>query len=194
MSHVRLCLQTRHQQHGGTLIFGLIMLLVMTVLGLSSAGSSTLQLKMSGNTLASSHVFQAAERARIEAQKVAADLAEIRRNTGFYTCNGPAGLRVADALVLAPDVMGCSTATGTVNDLRTFDWANRSTTVASLDTSDTSEGRYIIEYLGERAIAPDRNVATRDTDAPALAYFFRISIRGTSASSGETYLRSFYMQ
>lgn len=193
MSHVKPCLHTLGRQHGATLIFGLVMLLVMTILGLSSAGSSTLQLKMSGNALASSHVFHAAERARIEAQKVAANLAVTRRNTGYYTCNGPAGLRVASALISATEASGCSSS-GTVDDLRTFDWANSSTLVASLDPADASEGRYIIEYLGERSIAPNRNVATRDTDAPALAYFFRISIRGTSASGAETYLRSFYMQ
>lgn len=186
------------RQSGGTLIFGLIMLLALTILGLASIGTSTLELKMSGNALESSRVFHAAERARVAAEKVVAEAAEdLAAGTELFICNSAAGY-FADASLLseaaqAANMYNCSAATGLITDLRNYDW-NKSTSVASLDASDASEGRYIIEYLGMRDIAPNREIASRDTDTPVTAYFFRISIRGRFSNGAETYLRSYFMR
>ena len=187
-----------HPQSGGTLIFGLVMLLALTILGLASIDSSTLELKMSGNALESSRVFHAAERARVAAEKVVADAAEaIKAGSEQFICNSAAGyfadFTLVSDTVQAAKMYNCSAATNLITDLRNYNW-NNSTNVASLDASDTSEGRYIIEYLGMRDIAPNREVASRDSDTPVTAYFFRISVRGSFSNGAETYLRSFFMR
>lgn len=186
------------QQSGGTLIFGLVMLLALTILGLASIDSSNLELKMSGNALESSRVFHAAERARVAAEKVVADAAEaIDAGTEQFICNSAAGyfadFTLVSDTVQAAKMYNCSAATNLIPDLRSYNW-NNSTSVASLDAGDTSEGRYIIEYLGMRDIAPNREVASRDADTPVTAYFFRISVRGSFSNGAETYLRSFFMR
>lgn len=48
-------------QHGAALVIGLILMLALTVLGISGMNSSTLELTMAGNTESADDAFQAAE-------------------------------------------------------------------------------------------------------------------------------------
>lgn len=50
-----------HHQRGAALIVGLVLLLVLTVLGISGMNMATLELQMANNTQASQLAFQAAE-------------------------------------------------------------------------------------------------------------------------------------
>ena len=63
-------LQTRKHQSGAVLIIGLIMLLVLTLIGATSMGTSTLEEKMAGNTRDRTIAFQAAESALREAERI----------------------------------------------------------------------------------------------------------------------------
>lgn len=54
-------LPARRRQRGVTLVIGLIMLLVLTILAVSSMGTARLQLLMAGNTQARESAFQVAQ-------------------------------------------------------------------------------------------------------------------------------------
>ncbi|MCG8436108.1 MAG: pilus assembly PilX N-terminal domain-containing protein [Gammaproteobacteria bacterium] len=54
-------LQTSHKQQGAALMVGLILLLVMTVLGVSGMGMARLEILMAGNMQFGQLAFQAAE-------------------------------------------------------------------------------------------------------------------------------------
>lgn len=54
-------LGSRHDQRGAVLVAGLIILMVLTVLGVSSINTATLELTMAGNAQAHQEAFQAAE-------------------------------------------------------------------------------------------------------------------------------------
>lgn len=56
-------MQTLHQQSGAVLIISLIMLLVMTIIGVTAMRSSTLEEKMAANTMNYNITFHAAESA-----------------------------------------------------------------------------------------------------------------------------------
>ncbi len=51
----------RSEQRGAALVVGLILLMVLTVLGISSMNTATLELAMAGNTQHHQEAFQAAE-------------------------------------------------------------------------------------------------------------------------------------
>ena len=54
-------LGSRHDQRGAVLVAGLIILMVLTVLGVSSINTATLELTMAGNAQFHQEAFQAAE-------------------------------------------------------------------------------------------------------------------------------------
>ncbi|MFB3112123.1 MAG: PilX N-terminal domain-containing pilus assembly protein [Gemmatimonadales bacterium] len=54
-------LGSRHDQRGAVLVVGLIILMVLTVLGVSSMNTATLELTMTGNAQYHQEAFQAAE-------------------------------------------------------------------------------------------------------------------------------------
>jgi type IV pilus assembly protein PilX len=54
-------LRPRQREQGAALIIGLVLLLVLTVLGVSGITTATLDLQMTGNTQAAQFAFQAAE-------------------------------------------------------------------------------------------------------------------------------------
>lgn len=55
------CIQTRNSQSGAALIVGLLLLLVLTLLAVSSVNTSSLELTMAGNSQMQENAFQAAE-------------------------------------------------------------------------------------------------------------------------------------
>ncbi len=54
-------IRPRGDQRGAVLVVGLILLMVLTVLGISSMNTATLELVMAGNTQSHQQAFQAAE-------------------------------------------------------------------------------------------------------------------------------------
>lgn len=52
---------TRTRQHGAALVMSLIILLILTILGISAMGTSSLEQKMAGNMQEQNRAFQAAE-------------------------------------------------------------------------------------------------------------------------------------
>jgi type IV pilus assembly protein PilX len=93
-------MSTQQSQQGAALIVGLILLMVLTVLGVSGMNTATLELTMAGNTQFRQDAFQAAE--------TGIDIPITRR---MFTTIGPA--------VLAPTVLGNGSETASVTTFET---------------------------------------------------------------------------
>jgi len=117
-------------QQGSALIISLVILIVMTLIGITGIGTSSLEEKMAGNTRDRALAFQAAEAALRDGETyyddeiVAITSAFDGTNTGLY----PAGSN--------PDVFADAT------------WANSRVYSGTIDDVAT-QPRYIIELLGE---------------------------------------------
>lgn len=164
---------------GGTLVMGLIMLLVITVLGIAAVGTSQLEIKMAGNAQDKEISFVAAEDARLAAETVAIQLGDALRNPATnFNCGNVGYFAVA----ATAQTTGCA---GLVGNIATHDWANDSIPVTG------NRDRYIIEYLGQEQIArPDD--PNRGSAALQPARVFRLTVRGIGSNGGLTYLQAFY--
>lgn len=65
-------IRTRHHQRGMVLVVAMMILIIITLLGLSAMRSAGLEERMSGNQYDQNYVFEAAEAALREAETVAA--------------------------------------------------------------------------------------------------------------------------
>lgn len=93
------------RQRGVTLVIGLIMLLVLTILAVSSMGTARLQLLMAGNTQARESAFQVAQ-AGLDA-RLAAYRANRAPLDAAPDCPAPGEPPVApDAAVAVPELAG----------------------------------------------------------------------------------------
>ena len=164
---------------GGTLVMGLIMLLVITILGVAAVGTSQLEIKMAGNAQDKEISFVAAEDARLAAETVAIKLGDDLRNPAINFNCGTTGYF---AMAATAQTTGCA---GLVNNIATHDWANESIMVTG------NRDRYIIEYLGQEQISrPDD--PNRGTSPWQPARVFRLTVRGIGSNGGLTYLQAFY--
>ncbi len=156
------------RQSGAALIFGLIMLLIMTLIGVTSMGTSNLEEKMAGNTRDRVVAFQAAESALREAERVAQNNSA---SLSFDTnCTG--GLcDCSSTTVICPEYWTDST-------LDVWNTAARHTNYVSTINLVTSKSKYIIEYLGQRVVPLDPVCNTCPKD------YYRITTLGFGMSPG----------
>ena len=79
-------------QHGATLVIGLVLLLIMTLLGITGLSSSTVDLAMAGNSQNAQSSFQAAESTiEVELRLGAAGREEPRVNENYDFGGGARG-------------------------------------------------------------------------------------------------------
>jgi len=84
-------------QHGATLVIGLILLLIMTLLGITGLSSSTVDLAMAGNSQNAQSSFQAAESTiEVELRLGAAGREEPRVNENYDFGGGARGRAETD--------------------------------------------------------------------------------------------------
>lgn len=162
------------KQQGAALVVSLIILVAMTMVGITSMKSSSTEMTMAGNLRESALTFQAAE----------------------------AGLSSAEAILIAgnnpPNMLDNIDADP--NYLNNATWESASATVATTTLANiTNNPRYITKYLGEWN--PDKNVSSLDpgfsgygqaSNAIKVAYF-RITSRGFG-QTGNTFrtVQSFF--
>ncbi len=86
----------QQQQHGSALIISLLILLVMTIIGISAMSSSTMEEKMAANDRNQKAIFQNAESSLMTAEDevLALSYDELKKNmadevAGFYTSDKP---------------------------------------------------------------------------------------------------------
>jgi len=164
------------KQQGVVLFISLVMLLILTLLGLSSVQSTSLQLMMSRNARDAEMAFQAAEVAILEAEAYI----ETLNNTVPFETPNMAGRYDS---VNAPDT--------TIDDLVGFNWTTSGSnsrgfvTLPPVIAGVAEPPKYIIEYW--RAVVSDEDRLNldnigQDTGA-GRTQVFRISALGTGGTS-----------
>lgn len=153
------------RQRGATLLIALVMLIVMTLLGLASIRSSSMQERMGANLYDRSLAFQAVESALREAEARISAGTVVTNSNGFYcppngippSCAAPG----PSATESAPETEGETPASATVSYIERWkdsstQWAAATTWWGSVD--DDMKARlgganrrpeYIIEYMGQ---------------------------------------------
>ena len=159
-------------QRGATLVVVLILLLIMTVLGLTILRGTSLEERMSANMRDRSLSFQAAEAALREGELRAKDV-PTPPATG---CDGTG--------VCATPI---ATATDRWLDSSTA-WHSVSTSMGSLPTPSS----YIVEYMGQAPTWPgcDRKIPV---DALCLSPRYRVTARSVADGRAQVVLQTNYI-
>ena len=141
--------KTLNSQRGAVLVVGLLLLMVMTVLGISSMKTVTLEERMSANAYDRSLAFQAAEAALRVGEQVA--LAQSQNNNSDFV-NGGLYDDANTKCGASPCKNGlCSQPDKDCNPPRWLDsnfngWADATTTLSLGNLAGTSQ--YFVEFLG----------------------------------------------
>lgn len=169
-------------QQGGTLIVGLVMLLLMTIIGVSGTQVTSLEEKMAGNFLNRNLAFQAAESALRAAETWLHDQPAAPPSSDFK-CENTGGLYRANC----PWTTNCMSTTHLWDALECAGaWANQAQTVLFTGTlsqiSDNPKAvkpAYVIEELARGgALNSDLEAGTAKPDA----VMYRITARAAGAT------------
>lgn len=188
-------------QKGAVLIVSLVMLIIMTLLGISGMNNTVMQERMAGNQRNSTLAFQAAE-AALRAAETAIDTTWgsdfPEGDTNGTAANDNHGVFTLNSATLDPDLTNntewWAERTGAANN--TF-WANNGTDAYAADTLEFQSGeflgmpQYIIEKIG---YLPLGTCITCDAQC-YCEHHYQITARGTGAAGqSESYLRSIYVR
>ncbi len=177
---------TVSNQRGAVLVVGLLLLMVMTILGVSSLKSITMEEKMSANTYDRSLAFQAAE-AALRVGEQAALTESANGNSGFQ--NGGIYNDVPGQCGTSPCRNGlCSQPDADCTprwlDSNFNNWANATVNLGNL----AGTPQYFVEYLGGNFPCNTSNPTTHLT-----CRRYRITARSTTSSgSSLVMLQSIY--
>ncbi len=167
----------RIKQSGAVLFVGLMMLLVMSLIAVTSMQSSTLETRMAGNTRDSLVALQTAE-AALQAGETLLDTNVL--NPADFDTNGNDGLydNSNDQLL--------STLNWTAADSRSYTGFNPS----NVGTAP----RYVIQHISETSAAPNLLVQNYgQNQAGQTIQLYRVTARGTGGSDNtEVILQSIY--
>lgn len=169
---------TPDYQRGSALVVSLMILMVMTIIGITAMGSTTLEERMANNNRQRQLAFQSAESALRDAENwLAANVTNIASLNQF---DGT----VPGLYTLRPPVVGMTTAplaaTFDIDD--DADWLAAGTTVqANALSSVTVQPRYLVEYMG-RVGQPPLNY----TDPDVRQYAFRVTAVGWGEGANPT--------
>lgn len=164
-------------QTGAVLFVGLMMLLIMSLIAVTSMQGSTLEERMAGNTRDSLVALQTAE-AALKAAETFLDTSVI--NSAAFDSNGNDGLY------------------DNSNDelWKTLAWnAGDSRSHAGFNPDNVgSAPRYVIQHISETTVAPNLVVQNyRENQATQTVQLYRITARGTGGSDNtEVILQSIY--
>lgn len=167
------------KQSGAVLFVGLMMLLIMSLIAVTSMQGSTLELRMAGNSRDSLVALQSAE-AALSAGERFLDTAALSVNLADFDTNGSDGLY-----------------NNSDDELwKTIDWqdANSKKHLAFHPSNVTTEPRYIIQHIAETQVAPKLLVENYgEGQADETIQLFRVTARGTGGSNNtEVILQSLY--
>jgi len=183
------CYARTRQYGGATLLFVLIMLLVVSIIGVSSVKTTIIQEKMASNTNVRNITFEAAESA------LAAGEIRIANTPKIWETAGAAAGECEDA------VCGRNTSISPIWMSTPNFWENKNYMLKdSLEAIESGpikvEPKYIIEDLGQSMAACDPNHIdiTKTTDCPytSAQRYFRV-VGYAKAYSTEVMLQSTYL-
>jgi type IV pilus assembly protein PilX len=170
------------RQRGAVLIISLLILLVMTVLGVASMGTTTLQERMANNNRQQQVAFQAAEAALRTAEAfLAGNVSNITTLKNNFNSGAPVtGLYAPRAPVTGMATYPLPAAFNIYNDA---DWLTGNTVPVPTVASVTQKPRYIIEYVG-RVGPPLLDYSGKKPDV--RQYGFRITAIGWGEGANPT--------
>ncbi len=160
------------QQSGVVLMVSLVMLLMLSIIGVSGSQVTTLEEKMAGNSLDQNIAFQAAEAALREGELVIKN--SITANKSNFTTS-PVN---ANGLHLTTEGLDYKADTS---------WAAaESVAFATAIPSVSAQPRYYIEYISDKPSNP------ADPGSDPVS-FFRVTARGTGRqSTTRVFLQSYF--
>ena len=174
----------KHRQQGVVLVVALIMLLLMTILGLSSMQTTTLEEKMAGAIRDKQMAFHAAEVALREGEDylTAASLPAFNNSGGLYAPSGTKGDQWKSVAWSA----------GTAGACNCF-IANWPASVGGIPIdTDIPAPRYILEELPAGSLPGGSLVVGFSTGNTATMY--QVTARGIGKGGGVAVLQSTYLR
>jgi type IV pilus assembly protein PilX len=172
---------TPARQHGAALVVSLMLLLVLTILGITGMYTTTLEEKMAGNMRDREIAFEAAERTLRYAERwLDGNVVAL----GAFDDDGSDGLYNYETPKIWTKVDWAGTDSSNGNKARSND-----------DISGTSaQGRFIVEHLQTVAGGNDVNLNNYGQDiGGADLEVFRITARGSGGADGAAvYLQTTY--
>jgi len=164
---------SKHSQRGAVLIVSLLILLIMTIMGVSAMQSSTLEEKMASNERDRNVAFQSAEVGMRQAQTYIDSLAT---TGGFTDANG-----LYSSIATEPDPL----------DPNVNFWdPNNSANYRTGNAPGNSAGvQYFITRVGMVKESDSLEIPPSVVNEVTI---FRIVARGQGASGSEVLLRSYY--
>jgi type IV pilus assembly protein PilX len=189
-------------QKGAVLILSLVILIIMTLLGITGMKNTVMQERMAGNQRNSALALQSAESA-LRAAEIAIETTwgsdfPVGTNDGS-TANDNHGVFLLNSSILDPnltnDTEWWAERSGAVNN--TF-WNNNGTDAYAANTLEFQNGQfltmpqYIIEKIGD---LPVGTCLEGGSDQCFYEHHYQITARGTGAASqSESYLRTIYVR
>ena len=169
MTHqVKKMQQPISRQSGVVLMVSMILLLLLTIIGISGSQVTSLEEKMAGNSHDQNIAFQAAEDALRSGEQVVEALTNV---TTFTAANNAIGRFVP---AQRPDYTVANT------------WTNTSAQSANVIPLVATQPRYFIHYIGNKPIDP------LDPSSAAIS-MFRIVARGTGRqNTTQVFLQVYY--
>ena len=160
------------RQRGAVLLVSLVILLVMSVIGVTSMVSTTLQERMAGNARQKTLANVAAETALRNAEAYLA--ANITSTPTLSRFNGTNGLYAAYQFV--PEIITVTSAPTTLMDSKAGWAGGNSVEVGDLSAGMTGRNpRYFIEYIGRDKGTANKVVSDpNDTTPTTHPHIFRI--------------------
>ncbi len=168
------------QQQGMTLVISLVILIALTVIGLTSMQSTTTEISMAGNLRESDLTFNAAEAGLSSGEAFTRD----ENSKATYTLDGAENGGLYGPTDADPDYFDED------------EWENRSRGAGTDLPYIVSQPEFIIRYLGDRAQnqAALINIGGYGSGQPGkIVSNFRITSRGTGQTGDAfRYLQSYY--
>ncbi|MEQ6341543.1 MAG: PilX N-terminal domain-containing pilus assembly protein [Gammaproteobacteria bacterium] len=163
-------------QRGSVLIVSMLMLLVLTIIGITAMGTSTLEEKMAGNSRDQNLAFQAAEAGLRDAEAYVEGMAAVA------AFNGTGGL-YNTSTALAPDIYSNATWTGGASI------AYRGSAIPGVNT----QPRYIVEFVSTTGKTnPELESCYGCATGEGMVTNVRITARGTGGSDNATVILQEY--
>ncbi len=161
------------RERGSILIISLIILLVLTMLGISSMSTSTMEERMAGNSRDQSRAFQAAEVGLRQAEVFIDAIASTEvfgQNAGLYALGNPADIESEET------------------------WTDQSSIQLPDDSvaGVSSQPRYVVEHISSQG-QDDINIGGYGESSGMEAIdTFRITVRATGGSNDTVVLLQSY--
>lgn len=170
-SHINVSPVMGNKQRGAVLVVGLLILLVLTIIGITGMTSTSMQERMSGNDRSRQIAFQSAE-------------AALRSGEEFVRSSTYVVLDLADFVSGCANGL-CARATGSTQDpwLDSTVWSNATKYRTYLGgySETVSDPKFIIEHIFSE-IPPAGGVASCSDIDPDCFNYFRITALGTGST------------